>query len=91
VGIRKSLGSSRSQLIFQFLGETFLVTLASIFMAVVLAEVGLSFLNPFMDLTLSLNFATDIYLWIFIVATLVVVSALSGFYPALGGKCIQSG
>jgi putative ABC transport system permease protein len=83
VGIRKSLGSSRSQLIFQFLGETFLVTLASIFMAVVLAEVGLSFLNPFMDLTLSLNFATDIYLWIFIVATLVVVSALSGFYPAL--------
>lgn len=83
VGIRKSLGSSRPQLILQFLGETFLVTLASILIAVVLAEVGLSFLNPFMDLNLVFNFASDFLLWFFLVGTLVVVSLLSGFYPAL--------
>ncbi len=83
VGIRKSLGSSRNQLIFQFLGETFLVTLVSIVVAIVLAEVGLSFLNPFMDLTLSLNFSSDISLWVFIIGTLVIVSVLSGLYPAV--------
>lgn len=83
VGIRKSLGSSRPQLIFQFLGETFLVTLLSILMALVLAEVGLSFLNPFMDLNLSLNFGTDIMLWVFLTGTLIIVSVISGFYPAL--------
>jgi len=83
VGIRKSLGSSRPQLIYQFLGETSLVTLLSIIIAVVLAEVGLSFLNPFLDLTLTLNFSSDIFLWLFLISTLVIVSLLSGFYPAL--------
>ncbi|MBX2899765.1 MAG: ABC transporter permease [Cyclobacteriaceae bacterium] len=83
VGIRKSLGSSRPQLIFQFLGETFLVTLVSVVIAIVVAEVGLTFLNPFLDLTLALKFGTDVSLWIFLATTLIVVACLSGFYPAL--------
>ncbi|GIL22257.1 MAG: ABC transporter permease [Bacteroidota bacterium] len=83
VGIRKSLGSMRSQLVFQFLGETFLITLASIVGALVLAEVGLNFLNPFLETSLSLDFAKDIALWIFLLSVLVIVTLLSGFYPAL--------
>lgn len=83
VGIRKSLGSSRAQLVFQFLGETFLITFISIIGAVVIAEVGLSLLNPFLDLSLTLNFATDLTLWIFLMGTLIIVSLLSGFYPSL--------
>ncbi len=83
VGIRKSLGSSRAQLVFQFLGETFLITFISIIGAVVIAEVGLSLLNPFLDLSLVLNFASDITLWIFLVGTLIIVSLLAGFYPSL--------
>ncbi len=83
VGIRKSLGSSRAQLVFQFLGETFLITVISIIGAVVIAEVGLSLLNPFLDLSLALNFTTDLTLWIFLMGTLIIVSLLSGFYPSL--------
>ncbi len=83
VGIRKSLGSSRAQLVFQFLGETFLITFISIIGAVVIAEVGLSLLNPFLDLSLALNFAIDFTLWMFLVGTLIIVSLLSGFYPSL--------
>lgn len=83
VGIRKSLGSLRSQLIFQFLGETFLVTLVSILVALVLADVGLGFLNPFLDLSLSINLASDVTLWLFLIGTLIIVSVLSGFYPAM--------
>lgn len=83
VGIRKSLGSSRSQLILQFLGETFLITSASIMGALVLAELGLNFLNPFLELSLRINLASDVFLWIFLLSILVVVTLLSGFYPAL--------
>lgn len=83
VGIRKSLGSSRTQLIFQFLGETFLITTFSIVGAVVLAEIGVSFLNPFLELQLNLNFASDGGLWLFLLATLFIVSFLSGFYPSI--------
>jgi putative ABC transport system permease protein len=83
VGIRKSLGSLRSQLIFQFLGETTLITSISIIGAVVLAEIGLSFINPFLDLTLALKFSNDAGLWIFLISTLLGVSLLSGLYPSL--------
>jgi ABC-type antimicrobial peptide transport system permease subunit len=83
VGIRKSLGSSRTQLIVQFLGDTLLITAFSIVGAVVLAEIGLNFLNPFLELQLKLNFNSDGSLWLYIFGTLVIVSFLSGFYPAM--------
>ncbi|MEQ1587108.1 MAG: ABC transporter permease, partial [Cyclobacteriaceae bacterium] len=83
VGIRKSLGSSRSQLVVQFLGETFLITAISIIGAIVLAEIGLSFLNPFLDLSLSLTFSSDTTLWIFLISVLIIVSLLAGFYPSM--------
>lgn len=83
VGIRKSLGSTRPQLVLQFLGETTLVTLVSIILAVVVAEIGLTFINPFLDLSLALNFQTDAALWVFLLSTLLIVSLLSGTYPSL--------
>ncbi len=82
VGIRKSLGSTRRQLIAQFLGESALVTLLAMFMALVLTYVALTFLNPFLNLSLSLNFLSDTGLWIFIVGISVVVAGLSGLYPS---------
>jgi putative ABC transport system permease protein len=83
VGIRKSLGSSRSQLVVQFLGETFLITAISIVGAIVLAEIGLNLLNPFLDLSLSLRFSSDASLWIFLICVLTIVSFLAGFYPSM--------
>lgn len=83
VGIRKSLGSTRSQLMLQFLGETTLITLVSILLSLVVAEIGLAFINTFLDLPLALNFGSDVALWVFLVSTLVVVSLLSGIYPSI--------
>lgn len=82
VGIRKSLGSSRSQLVLQFLGETGIVTFVSILLALVLSQLVLSYLNPFMDLNLSINLMTNSALIAFLVIILVSVSLLSGVYPA---------
>jgi len=82
VGIRKTLGSQKMQLVVQFLGETALVTLAAIVLSLGLTQIALSFLNPFMDLHLHLDLLQDGRLLTFIGILFVVVSLLSGLYPA---------
>lgn len=83
VGIRKSLGSSRAQLIMQFLGETTLVTSIAMLLSLGLTQMALSLLNPFMDLSLKMDFSSDPMLWAFVLGITVVVSLLSGAYPSL--------
>ncbi len=83
VGIRKSLGSTRRQLAFQFLGETTLVTLVAVVLSLAAAQMILSLLNPFLELPLKLDFAGGGMLWIFLVGVTIVVSLLSGLYPSL--------
>ena len=83
VGIRKSLGSSRRQLIGQFLGETTLVTLLAMLLSLGITQMALSFLNPFLELPLALNFSGDVLLWTFIVGVTGIVSLFSGLYPSL--------
>jgi putative ABC transport system permease protein len=82
VGVRKSLGSSRGQLVRQFLGETTIVTVVSVIASLALAQVALNFLNPFMELELELNFSTQSSLWLFLIGITLGVSILSGLYPA---------
>lgn len=80
VGIRKSLGSSKGQLVRQFLGETTLVTIISLTIGVGIAYLSLGFLNPFLEENLDL-FGNKL-LWIYLLAVTVVVSLLSGLYPS---------
>jgi predicted permease len=83
VGIRKTLGSSRGQLVFQFLGETAMVTLVSVVVSVCLAQIAIGFLNPFLEMSLSVNLLNNEALLLFIVGILMTVTLLSGTYPAL--------
>lgn len=82
VGIRKSLGSTRFQLVTQFLGETTLLTVFAVLISLAITQVSLSFLNPFLELNLQLNLGTDAYVWLFLVSVTVAVSLLSGLYPS---------
>ncbi len=82
VGVRKSLGSSRGQLVRQFLGETTMITLISVLASIALAQIALSFLNPFLEMSLALNFKGNSGLWIFLASVTLGVSLLSGLYPA---------
>ncbi len=82
VGIRKSLGSSRRQLVTQFLGETTLVTVVSTIVAVLLALAALQYLNPFLEMSLGLSM-TDYSTWTTLAGLIVVVSMISGMYPSL--------
>lgn len=83
VGIRKTLGSTRGQLIVQFLGESSLITLFAVLLAVGIAQFTLGFLNSFLDSSLFLDFTTDSGLWIFLLSVTIFVALLSGSYPSL--------
>jgi putative ABC transport system permease protein len=82
VGIRKSLGGTRAQLIRQFLGETTLITLVSMVASLALAQLALTILNPFLELHLSLGLSADPMLWLFLSLLGAVIALLSGLYPA---------
>lgn len=82
VGIRKTIGAYRSQLITQFLSESFLITCISVALALVMVNIGLPFLNALASKSLALpltepNFAIALFLFI------LLVSLLAGFYPAV--------
>jgi len=82
VGIRKTLGSTRGQLIRQFLGETTIVALIATLASLAAAQLALTFLNPFLDLQLRLDFVHDPMLWLFLILVTATIALLSGLYPA---------
>ncbi len=81
VGIRKVLGSSKKQLIIQFLSETFLITLASVVIAIVFAFIALPLLNNLLQI--SLEILPGFRLIAFLFSVIIIVTFLSGFYPAI--------
>jgi putative ABC transport system permease protein len=83
VGVRKVLGSNRSQLAFQFLGETALITVAATIIAVVIAASTLPFLNKLLEVKMSMNFIFNPLLILFVVIVAILVTFLSGLYPAI--------
>jgi putative ABC transport system permease protein len=82
IGIRKTMGSSRWQLIFQFLCETFVITLLATALSILMTPLLLKAFADFIpkDLHFSLS---EPYLLGFGVVLVLVVSFLAGFYPAL--------
>ncbi|MGB3608002.1 ABC transporter permease, partial [Psychroserpens sp.] len=82
VGIRKSIGSKRSQLIFQFLSESFLIVKLSFVFAI---GIVLLFLNGFNNLaSKSIVFPwSSVQFWCISVLFIILTSFLAGSYPAL--------
>ena len=81
IGIRKTMGSSRSQLISQFLSETFLITLIAVIISLALAPFILKLFSDFIPK--QLQFQIDFSIILFLIGLTIVVSFASGFYPAL--------
>jgi putative ABC transport system permease protein len=83
VGIRKSIGANRPQLAFQFLGETILLSLLALILAIVLVELALPYVNNLSLRDISLPvFSKPSFLLIILLST-VLVGIISGIYPAL--------
>jgi putative ABC transport system permease protein len=84
VGVRKVMGAFRNQLIRQFLGEAFLISVISLIVALAIAELLLmTFFKELVGKELSLGFAlggNNIFIFL---GFLFLITGLAGMYPAL--------
>ncbi len=83
IGVRKVSGALKRNLITQFLSEALLVTLLSSAAAITLTKILLPGFNSFTGKQLTLGAATDYRVWVGIALVVIVVSLLSGLYPAM--------
>lgn len=83
VGVRKVLGSSRPHLAFQFLSETALITIVALMAAVAIAYTALPFLNELLTVKMTMNFLDNPALIYFLLIVAILVTVLSGLYPAI--------
>lgn len=83
IGIRKVVGGQRRQLIFQFLGESFVLTFCAFLLAVLLTEAALPFFNELANKQLSLSYLLDFQLVGSFILLFLGTGFAAGFYPAL--------
>ena len=83
IGIRKVLGSGRSSLVWQFLGETYLITFLAILIGLVFAELLLINLEDIIGFQLKLELLSNPGALVFLLVLSLVVTLLAGFYPAV--------
>ncbi|MCT4629389.1 ABC transporter permease [Winogradskyella sp.] len=82
VGIRKSIGSQRGQLIFQFLTESFLIVVLAFILAVCIVLVSLNGFNNLASKSIIFPW-TNVGFWLFSLLFILITAFLSGSYPAL--------
>ncbi len=80
VGVRKTMGSLKSQLVSQFLVESILLSVFATLIAIVLAEVALPYFNSLSNKQLEFTFSPLLVLGLLTVA--ITVGFMAGSYPA---------
>lgn len=83
IGIRKTMGGHRRQLIFQFLTETFVLTLAATVLSLVLTPLLLKIFSDFIPEDFHFNLLQQPGVIVFLLMLVIVVTILAGVYPAL--------
>jgi ABC-type antimicrobial peptide transport system permease subunit len=82
IGIRKTMGSSIQQLILQFIGETFILTIMATGISLILMPVIFKIFSGFIPNELNIGTINVLNLAGFILLLMVIVSLLAGIYPA---------
>jgi ABC-type antimicrobial peptide transport system permease subunit len=82
IGVRKTLGGNNRQIVFQFLTETFLITLGATLLAIILSPILLQAFKGFIPEGLTSKEMFQPLIIVFLIAMLIVVTLLAGLYPA---------
>ncbi|MEQ8470169.1 MAG: FtsX-like permease family protein [Marinoscillum sp.] len=83
IGIRKAIGSMTSQLVVQFLAEIAMITFIALVISLAIAELMFNFLKDIIGYQLSIDLLGSPTTIVFLVCLFLIVSLLSGFYPAM--------
>ena len=81
VGIRKTIGSVRNQLITQFLSESILVAFIALCFALLIVELTLPFFNQLSAKDMRLPFTNPVF-WLVTLGFATITGLLAGSYPA---------
>ena len=83
VGIRKVMGAERANLMSQFLGESTIITLVSVLIALLLVYILLPFFNETFSMTIEMNFLSNPVFIVSLILIFFFVSLTAGVYPAI--------
>ncbi|HZB12001.1 MAG TPA: ABC transporter permease, partial [Chryseolinea sp.] len=81
VGVRKSVGSKRIELILQFIGESTFIALLAFIVGVLMAQLVLPYYNDLVEKKLFIDY-TSLQFWLFGLALILLTGIVSGSYPA---------
>ena len=82
IGIRKVSGSSRKQVVIQFLSESLVVTIIAFMGALILVQLAIPFFNSISNKQFSFTYLIQPATVAIFISLIAVVSFLAGFYPA---------
>ncbi|MEB2775071.1 ABC transporter permease [Algoriphagus sp. D3-2-R+10] len=82
VGIRKTLGSGKKELVIQFFFESMVLTLLAFLISVVAVYALMPSFNQLVDKTLTLDLTSSVF-WIVAFTIVLFTGVIAGSYPAL--------
>lgn len=83
VGIRKTMGGKRGQLIFQFLIESNILTFISVIFSLLFVWLSLPFFNAFAEKSIAFSYVFDTNILLGLIGVILFIGLGSGIYPAL--------
>lgn len=82
VGIRKVVGSTKGQLVRQFLGESLIMAISSMVLAILAVKLVLPVFSDWLGRDLSLKLFTEPLLLLTLGSLTIIIGTLAGLYPA---------
>jgi putative ABC transport system permease protein len=82
IGVRKTMGSSKRQLVLQFLSETTLLTFIATTISMLITPWILKIFSDFIPPGVVFNPFKETHILVFLLLLAIIVSLLSGIYPA---------
>ncbi|MCF0063743.1 ABC transporter permease [Dyadobacter chenwenxiniae] len=82
IGVRKAVGSAKTQLAVQFLGESLMVVILAFMVSLLIVLVSLPAFNQLVNKQIALPFALP-YFWLACIAFILLTGLVAGAYPAL--------
>ena len=83
IGIRKTVGGSRRQLMIQFLSETFFLSVLACLLSLILIPWLLNLFADFIPPDIQFSLMADPHMLLFMGILIIAVTIASGFYPSM--------
>ncbi|MFH2035681.1 MAG: FtsX-like permease family protein, partial [Candidatus Zixiibacteriota bacterium] len=83
VGVRKVMGANRKDLIYQFLGESIILTVFATLLGVFIYEIFKAVLEPSLARPMMADIYNNVYMILGTIGIMIIVGIMAGSYPAL--------